>query len=246
MVFLDYFSQHPDRLQRLDTSAEFFESCGADPVYVDSERGLVDILTLAGYIALHGGAKLENLFRSIESYLKAGDLCHAKDTREGFSSAHEEIKALYKKDKTSAGKRKSPKNHLPFFLHPETAFGFMRHHIKRSEELYGQLLEYNSKLIPPHARALVITAMEKMKAKNYIAWYLASHWMDIKLQAKEILKPEAASEYQLDVFVHVSARPPEHARLSLSVNKQGEVVVPKLKAIMASPAVLKYLPNFAV
>lgn len=246
MLFLEYFSEHPDRVRRLNTSTEFFESCGPDPVYVDSKRVLVDILTLSTFIRVHGGTKLENALAAMETYLRGEGLRHPKDTYEGFVSACKEIKTLHKSDSgDQLVKRDSSSKPLPFFVRPETAYGFMRYHLRSSAELYGQLLPYTSELISPHLREMIIDAMDKMKKKSYVAWYLASRGVTLKLQAREVVHPVNPVEHQLDVVIRTLGNPPEHAKFGLSV-KQGEVVIPKLKSILGCPEVVKYLPGFSV
>lgn len=246
MLFLEYFSTHPDRLRHLNTSTEFFKTCGPDPVYVDTDRVLVDVLTLATFITLHGGSKLENVLISMETYFRGEGLRHPKDTHERFVEACDELKKLHKKDnRDKIAKRSSSKDPMPFFVYPETAFGFMRHHLRYSKELYGQLLAYTSELIPLHAREMIVGAMDKMKKKNYVAWYLASHGVSIKLQARELIHPSNPVEHQMDVFIRILGNPPEHAKFGLSV-KGGEVVIPRLKNILACPEVVRYLPGFSV
>ena len=244
MNFSEYLSNHPDRLRSLDSTKEFFETCGLDPVYVDSDRRFIDILTLSAFIALHGGTKLRDEMKIMETYLKSKALRHPEDTPEAFGEALQELKKAYKTSRKKYPERANPDNALPFFVHPETAFGFMRRHMVSSEETYGMQLEPAASIIPLHARDLILAALNDWKEKNYLAWYLAVENISMKLQTRRTETPEGAVEHALEVYVYIPRSQPKHARLELKTDAEGRPKIPPLRKLIKRVHEAVVLPGF--
>jgi len=240
----EYISAHPDRLRNLDDSDKFYETCGVDPIYIDKEFKFIDILTLSAFITLHGGNKLRDEMRSMETYLKSKRLRHPLDTAEKFSEAWLELKASYKISRKKYPERADPDSAFPFFVRPETAFGFMRYHLGSSEETYGMQLEPAAAIIPVHARQSITKAFGDLKEHNYLAWYLAVENVSMKLQTRKTETPEGTAEHTLEVYVYLPRSQPKHARLELETDAEGQPVIPPLTELVRRLYGAHVLPGF--
>lgn len=244
MNLAEYLSAHPDRLSKLDSSEEFYETCGLDPIYVDNEHQFIDVSTLSAFITLHGGHKLRDEMKAMETYLKSKMLRSPLDTPEEFSKALAEIKSGYKISRKKYRERVNPDSIFPFFVRPETAFGFMRHHLSGSDEVYEMQLEPAASIIPVHARDLILAAFKDWRAKDPLAWYLGIENIRIKLQTRKTETPEGTTDHTLEVYVYIPRSQPKHARLELKTNPEGQPEIPSLKKLIKRIHKAVVLPGF--
>lgn len=217
MNFRKYFTTHPDRLSQLDIghSDEFYISAGADPIYVTG-AGLIDILSLSAFVALHGGAKPVNELAAVQSYLHSErSLRHPLDTVEKYSEALAELKVLHKSKRKEYLKRSDRDNYRPFFLHPETAFGFVRKHLSNSPEMYGQALTVASNIIPKHASDLMKSALGQLAKDNHVAAYMAKHDLSLTLSVGVVSSEGKEPESYMEVLLRFKGLSAIHERLAL-------------------------------
>lgn len=238
-----YIQDHPDRLTRLNQSDKWFAEAGENPIYMDTERGLLDIYTTCSLIALYGGTALKTPIQSLISYLKSlRALRHPDDTAERFEAAVEELRALQKINAKDYRPRELPDNPAPFFIHPETAFGFMRYHLRNSPQMYGQPLALSSLILPVHAKQAMAEAFDNMKQSNFHAWYFAINNVTVKLRTVKTFSEAADPKIHLDVYAQVGAGDVYHARQAIEGNSYS-FKLPSLAEIMQMPDIVKYLPK---
>ena len=185
MIFQDYFSRHPDRLKNLDQSDTFYAGADEYPVHPSQTGGLVDVTSLFSCLPSRGGKHYKTFPDPLLSYLKSGrNLAHPDDTYDTFQVPVERLRAQYVADKrtyeVTAGKT------APFFVHPETAFGFLRYILRDSDQLYGQPLTSTSILVSAPIRKLVVDSLEVLKTQNFRAWHFANNDISLKIRASMI------------------------------------------------------------
>ena len=237
MKFSEYVYEHPNRLKHLDCSDEFYETGGIDAVYVDPKRGLVDVTTMSALITLHGGPQLNDELGSLSAYLRGHGLRHPQDTPEDFADSLALLKADYKANRKTYVDRDGP---LPFFVHPVTAFGFLRHHLSSSDEVYEMELQPTSIILPRHVKELILKALKRLKNDNYLAWYLAVENIRFKLQTHKVTNQEGDEKSWLSAYVYPQRLPAKYARVDLI----SELEMPSIEHIVLQIGNQISLPNF--
>jgi hypothetical protein len=195
---LEKLREDPMRTNRLSEKDSFYDSAGLNPIYVDTDRGLVDVSTLCSFISLHQGSRLDDEFSAMLSYLKSSNLRHPVD-----DSAIVYSNAL--------NQAKHDPEHLghghywyPFFVHPVTAYFFARWHLRKSPQLYNMPLEPNSNLFSPVLRKMIIDGLEELKRKSSLVYYMAMH--DVSFSLKTCAKEaEEGYEFSIDVIIRIGS-----------------------------------------
>jgi len=246
MTFPAYTQSHPDRLAQLNQSEDWLAKAGDNPIYMHKNGKLLDIYTICSLVTLYGGSVLNSPVTSIISYLKSAKaLRHAEDRPARFDGALNELKELYAADKKDYLSRQDPDDFAPFFVHPETAFGFMRYHLRASPQMYGQPLTLNSLILPVDAQAAMAEAFDKMEKSNFYAWYFAVNNVSVKLRAVKTFKEDNDSKVHLDVYAQMGSEPPFHARQPLETEDGVRYKMPSLAEVMKLPDIVKFLPKIA-
>ncbi len=234
MNFHEYLQNHPDRLAHLDQSEEFFATAESDPIYVHKTLDLIDVYSLCATIRIHQGTGFSDELNSMSLYLKnERNLHHPADAFEHFREALDQLHDRAKITKEEYLPRKGS-SRLPFFVYGTTAFGFMRHHLKGSEQLYGQPLTLASSLIPPHARKIMVDGVEKLKGVSAAAHHFAMENVYIRLRSGHIAHVDMEDEYYLDAYVSRAAMAPEHVRVALEGS-----AMPTLEQLCEHPEIAK-------
>jgi hypothetical protein len=242
MHLQEYYYNHPDRLRNLDQSEQFFAVADDNPIHPSLYGGMVDVVSLFTCLPSRGGKAYRTFPSQLLTYLKSGkNLSHPNDTFEAFSAATSEIQLAYSADKHNYPVRYNPNLSAPFFVQPETAFGFLRKHLYGSPQLYGQQLVPASTLITEQVKRLMQASFSRMKELNPVAWYFAVSGLSLRVRAGVALHEEGESIATVIVQLVKGGEVAISAKMPAQISDDQTIVMPTIADILAQPEISKAL-----
>jgi hypothetical protein len=243
----EYYHNHPDRLRNLDQSERFYAIADDHPIHPSLEGGLVDVVSLFSCLPSRGGKAYKTFPSQLLTYLKSGkNLAHPSDTFEVFLDSTSEIYLAYSSDKAIYPTRSDPSLSAPFFLHPETAFGFLRKYLHGSPQLYGQQLALSSAFITEPVKRLMQASLARMKESNLVAAYFAARGLSLRVRAGVAQLEEGKSTATVMVQLVRGGEVAISAKMSAEISDDQTIVMPTFADMLDQPEISKALHGLRV
>jgi hypothetical protein len=247
MNLQEYYQNHPDRLRNLDQSEQFFAIADDSPIHPGLEGGLVDVVSLFSCLPSRGGKNYKTFPSQLLTYLKSGkNLAHPSDTFDVFSDSTGEIQQSYLADKGTYPARSEPTLSAPFFVHPETAFGFLRKYLHGSPQLYGQTLSLSSAFITEPVKRLMQASFERMKELNPVAWYFAVGDLSLRVRASAAFQEDSKSTATVMVQLVKSGEVAISTKMPAEISDAQTIIMPTIGEMLAQPDISKALQRLRV
>lgn len=233
MTFEDYLRNHTHRAMLLDATEGKYANAGINPIYV-STTGLIDVSTMCSFIAVHEGTKLVNEFEAMERYLKGNRVRHPEDSAADYSMVLDQ----YRRHKNNQTVTESAHPYFPFFVHPVTAFFFMRWHLRNSPQLYGVPLTPSAMILTGPARELIVGAADWMQKEHPFSWWMGNNDARLKLQSGSENQGDRKI-YWVDVIITIREIS-RHVKIELGEDPR----IPDLEEIVNHEKILPHLKGW--
>jgi hypothetical protein len=242
MNLQEYYYNHPDRLRNLDQSERFFAVADDNPIHPSLQGGMVDVVSLFSCLPSRGGKSYRTFPSQLLTYLKSGkNLAHPSDTFEVFYTASAEIQLAYSADKSTYPVRSDPSLSAPFFVHPETAFGFLRKYLHGSPQLYGQQLALTSTMITEPVKRLMQASFARMKEFDPVAAYFAARGLSLRVRAGVSIMDEGKSTATVMVQLVRGGEVAISAKMPAEISGDQTIIMPTFADMLDEPDISKAL-----
>jgi hypothetical protein len=242
MNLQEYYYNHPDRLSNLDRSEQFFAVADDNPIHPSLEGGLIDVVSLFLCLPSRGGKAYRTFPSQLLTYLKSGkNLAHPSDTFEVFYTATSEIQLAYSADKSTYPARSDPSLSAPFFVHPETAFGFLRKYLHGSPQLYGQQLALTSTMITEPVKRLMQASFARIKELDPVAASFAARGLSLRVRAGVSILDDGKSTATVMVQLVRGGEVAISAKMPAEISDDQTIIMPTFADMLDEPDISKAL-----